>query len=60
MIVRIDIERDSIGRPSGGAEVEFQTHEDALEAMKRDRQHIGMTWDLYTLSSDCSNWFFCL
>ena len=43
VIVRIDIERDSIGRPSGGAEVEFQTHEDALEAMKRDRQHIGMT-----------------
>ena len=41
MVLRIDIERDSLGRPSGAAEVEFQTHQDALEAMKKDRQHIG-------------------
>ena len=41
VVIRIEIERDSLSRPSGAAEVEFQSHQDALEAMKKDRQHIG-------------------
>lgn len=38
---RVFIEYDNFGRPSGGAEVVFASHDDALTAMKKDRAHMG-------------------
>lgn len=37
--IRIGIDRD--GRPTGLARVEFYSHNDAVEAMKRDRMTLG-------------------
>ena len=39
---RVFLEYDNFGRPSGGAEVIFASHEDALTAMKKDRAHMGV------------------
>lgn len=40
-LLRVNIDFDSIGRPSGEAEVYFSTHEDASAAMQKNNQHIG-------------------
>lgn len=39
--VRVNMDFDQFGRPSGEAEVFFQSHEDAQSAMKKNNQHIG-------------------
>ena len=39
--LRITIERDSFGRPSGEGEVLFSSHDNAVSAMSKDRSHIG-------------------
>lgn len=40
--LRVNMEFDQYGRPSGEAEVYFSTHEDANAAMQKNNQHIGM------------------
>lgn len=43
---------DGSGRPNGEAEVEFLTHLDAVEAMKKDRMTMGSRYiELYLYSS---------
>lgn len=39
--VRVSIDLDQSGRPSGEAEVYFSTHEDAIAAMQKNNMHIG-------------------
>ena len=39
--LRVNMDFDQFGRPSGEAEVFFQSHEDAQTAMKKNNQHIG-------------------
>ena len=39
--VRVNMNFDQYGRPSGEAEVYFSTHEDAQAAMQKNNQHIG-------------------
>lgn len=39
--INIIIERDESGRLSGEGEVFFGSHDDAVEAMRKDRSHIG-------------------
>lgn len=39
--IRVNMDFDQFGRPSGEAEVFFQSHEDAQAAMKKNNQHIG-------------------
>ena len=39
--IRVNMDFDQLGRPSGEAEVFFQSHEDAQAAMKKNNQHIG-------------------
>jgi heterogeneous nuclear ribonucleoprotein F/H len=39
--LRIIIEKDALGRPSGQGEVIFHTPEDASSAMRKDKSHIG-------------------
>jgi heterogeneous nuclear ribonucleoprotein F/H len=39
--IRVNMDFDQFGRPSGEAEVFFQSHEDAQSAMKKNNQHIG-------------------
>ena len=41
MTSRIIMDFDQFGRPSGEAEVFFQSHDDAQAAMKKNNQHIG-------------------
>ena len=36
----IHIHFEPSGRATGEADVEFESHEDAVEAMKRDKQHM--------------------
>ena len=38
---RVIMDFDQFGRPSGEAEVYFQSHDDAQAAMKKNNQHIG-------------------
>lgn len=38
---RVTLEKDTYGRASGEGEVEFVTHDDAVNGMKKDRGHIG-------------------
>ena len=38
---KVSIDYDSYGRASGEGEVWFNSHEDAITAMKKDRSHIG-------------------
>jgi hypothetical protein len=40
-IADIRIGEDAHGRPNGYARVDFFTHNDAVEAMKRDRVNLG-------------------
>ena len=40
--INIVIEKNEVGRLSGEGEVSFGSHEDAVEAMRKDRTHIGM------------------
>ena len=40
--INIVIERDETGRLSGGGEVAFGSHDDAVEGMQKDRGHIGI------------------
>jgi heterogeneous nuclear ribonucleoprotein F/H len=52
--LRIIIEKDALGRPSGQGEVIFHTPEDASSAMRKDKSHIGTyTHTSYTL---CNCW----
>ena len=39
--IRVIMDFDQFGRPSGEAEVFFTSHEDAQAAMKKNNQHIG-------------------
>lgn len=39
--IRVTMDFDQYGRPSGEAEVFFSTHEDATAAMQKNNQHIG-------------------
>ena len=39
--VRVDIEFDQQGRPSGSAEAMFNTHEEAEKAMDKNNEHMG-------------------
>ena len=39
--LRVNMEFDQYGRPSGEAEVYFSTHEDANAAMQKNNEHIG-------------------
>lgn len=39
--VRVNIDFDQTGRPSGEAEVYFSSHQDATAAMQKNNQHIG-------------------
>ena len=39
--IRVIMDFDQFGRPSGEAEVYFQSHDDAQAAMKKNNQHIG-------------------
>ena len=41
---RVIMDFDQLGRPSGEAEVFFQSHDDAQAAMKKNNQHIGEWW----------------
>ncbi|XP_019856017.1 PREDICTED: heterogeneous nuclear ribonucleoprotein F-like isoform X1 [Amphimedon queenslandica] len=53
---RVTLEKDTYGRASGEGEVEFCTHEDAVNAMKKDRGHIGSRYvELFLHSSPGSN-----
>ena len=38
---RVIMDFDQLGRPSGEAEVYFQSHDDAKAAMNKNNQHIG-------------------
>ena len=40
--VKIEVDFDSYGRPSGEAEVSFSTHDEALRAMEKHNAHMGM------------------
>ena len=40
-VVKVVMSFDQLGRPSGDAEVYFSSHEDAVAAMQKNRQHIG-------------------
>ena len=33
-------------RPSGECEVDFESHEEACEAMKHDKKHMGKYWKI--------------
>lgn len=39
--VRVNIDFDHYGRPSGEAEVQFGSHEDAMSAMQKNNAHMG-------------------
>lgn len=39
--LRVSMDFDQYGRPSGEAEVYFSTHDDATAAMQKNNQHIG-------------------
>lgn len=43
VVSKILIEFGPDGRPSGEADVYFASHQDAVAAMSRDRQHVGKT-----------------
>lgn len=38
--INIRVMYDNNGRPSGEADVEFETHEDAMRAMSKDKSHM--------------------
>ena len=38
--ITVQVLFDDLGRPSGEADVEFATHEDALKAMNKDKAYI--------------------
>jgi len=40
-ITNLKLKQDKLGRATGTAEVEFSCHNDAVDAMKRDREKIG-------------------
>ncbi|KAL3062447.1 hypothetical protein OYC64_002288 [Pagothenia borchgrevinki] len=53
VVSQITIKRGPDGRPNGGAEVYFSTHQDALSAMSRDRDYIGQRYvELFLNSSE--------
>lgn len=39
--LRVNLDKDHFGRALGEGEIFFQSHEDAQNAMKKDRQNIG-------------------
>ena len=39
--IRVNIDFDHYGRPSGEAEVQFGSHEDANAAMQKNNAHMG-------------------
>jgi len=41
VVVKVVMSFDQLGRPSGDAEVYFTSHDDAVAAMQKNRQHIG-------------------
>jgi len=41
-LVNINLQYNKDGRPSGDADVDFATHEEAVEAMKRHKSLIRM------------------
>ena len=40
--IKVDMDLDSYGRPSGEAEVTFNTHDEAVRAMEKHNSHMGM------------------
>ena len=40
--LRLNMDYDQYGRPSGEAEIYFSSHQDASAAMQKNNQHIGM------------------
>ena len=40
-VLRVNLDFDQSGRPSGEAEVYFSSHEDSNAAMQKNNQHIG-------------------
>ena len=47
---RVIMDFDQLGRPSGEAEVYFQSHDDAKAAMNKNNQHIG-EWSSLAVTS---------
>jgi len=41
-VTNLRLKFDRLGRANGSAEVEFKSHNEAVEAMKKDREKIGM------------------
>ena len=39
--LKVNIDFDHYGRPSGEAEVQFSSHEDAMAAMQKNNDHMG-------------------
>lgn len=52
--LKVNIDFDHYGRPSGEAEVQFSSHEDAMAAMQKNNDHMGklctVCWGVYTHS----------
>lgn len=40
-LLKVNMNFDQSGRPSGEAEVQFHSHDDATAAMQKNNQHIG-------------------
>jgi len=40
-LVKVLVEYSSDGRPTGEAEAYFQTHQDAVSAMSKDREYLS-------------------
>ena len=45
---KVEVEYDQYGRPSGGAEVMFNTHEEAKKAMEKHNGHMGRCMNIVT------------
>lgn len=57
--VRITMEYSSSGKATGEADVHFDTHEDAVAAMLKDRSHVRKCCPWFLLSILTTNPFFC-